>query len=78
MEQVRRQLRRMANTSRLTRLPEYARLARARLVSMLVVVALLTLLFGSAVVTSGRPSGWWWSSAAPDPPEDIMLWSVSR
>jgi hypothetical protein len=73
MEQVRRQLRRMANTSRLTRLPEYARLARARLVSMLVVVALLTLLFGSAVVASARPSGWWWSSAAPDPPDDIML-----
>ena len=38
MEQVRRQLRRLANSSRLTRLPEYARVARARLVSMLVAV----------------------------------------
>jgi len=41
MEQVRRQLRRLANTSRLTRLPEYARVARARLLSMLVAVVLL-------------------------------------
>ena len=64
MEQARRQLRRMANTSRLTRLPEYARLARARLVSMLVTVVLLGLLFGTAVLASARPSGWWWSSAA--------------
>jgi hypothetical protein len=73
MEQVRRQLRRMANTSRLTRLPEYARLARMRLLSMLVAVALVGLLLGAAVVASARPSGWWWSSAAPDPPDDIML-----
>lgn len=73
MEQVRRQLRRMANTSRLTRLPEYARLARARLVSMLVAVVLLGLLFSSAVLASARPSGWWWSSAATDPPQDVML-----
>ena len=73
MEQVRRQLRRMANTSRLTRLPEYARLARARLFSMLIAVALTAVLLGTAVVASARPSGGWWSSAVPDPPEDIML-----
>jgi hypothetical protein len=73
MEQVRRQLRPMANTSRLTRIPEYARVARARLVSMLVAVVLLGLLFGAAVLASARPSGWWWSSAATDPPQDIML-----
>ncbi|MDX1883425.1 hypothetical protein [Mycolicibacterium sp. 120270] len=73
MEQVRRQLRRMANTSRLTRLPEYARLARARLFSMLIAVALIAVLLGTAVVASARPNGWWWSSAVPDPPEDIML-----
>ena len=73
MEQVRRQLRRLANTSRLTRLPEYARVARARLLSMLVAVVLLGLLFGATVVASARPSGWWWSSAASDPPQDIML-----
>ena len=73
MEQARRQLRRMANTSRLTRLPEYARLARARLLSMVVAVALIGLLLGASVLASARPSGWWWSSAAPDPPDDIML-----
>jgi hypothetical protein len=73
VEQARRQLRRMANTSRLTRLPEYARLARARLVSMLVAVVLLGLLFGTAVLASARPSGWWWSSAATDPAQDVML-----
>jgi hypothetical protein len=67
------QLRRMANSSRLTRLPEYARVARARLVSMLVTVILLGLLFGAAVLASARPTGWWWSSAAADPQQDIML-----
>jgi hypothetical protein len=73
MEQAKRQLRRLANSTRLTRLSEYGRLARARLLSMLVVVALLGLLFSTSVVASARPSGWWWSTAAPDPPEDIML-----
>jgi hypothetical protein len=73
MEQARRQLRALANTSRLTRLPEYARVARARLLSMLVAVVLLVLLFSAAVVASARPSGWWWSSAASDAPQDIML-----
>ncbi len=73
MEQVRRQLRAMANTSRLTRLPEYARLARARLLSMLVAVALIAVLLGMSVLASARPAGWWWSSAPPDPPADIML-----
>lgn len=73
MEQERRQLRRMANTSRLTLLPEYARFARARLLSMLVAVALISLLVGATVLASARPSGWWWSAAPPDPPDDIML-----
>src|SRR6201999_1531407 len=68
-----RQLRRLANSSRLTRLPEYARLARARLVSMLIAVALLALLFSAAVLASARPSGWWWASAESVPPQDIML-----
>ena len=73
MEQARRQLRRLANSSRLTRLPDYTRLARARSLSMLVTIVLLGLLFGSAVVASARPSGWWWSSATTDPPQDVML-----
>jgi hypothetical protein len=73
MEQARRQLRRLANSSRLTRLPDYTRLARARFLSMLVAVALLGLLFGAAVLASARPSGWWWSSASTDAPQDVML-----
>ncbi|RDH77105.1 hypothetical protein DVS77_16860 [Mycolicibacterium moriokaense] len=73
MEQVRRQLRRMANTSRLTRLPEYARLARTRLLSMMVAVVLLAVLFSAAVVAGARPSGSWWATAPSDPPQDIML-----
>jgi hypothetical protein len=73
MEQARRQLRRLANTPRLTRLPEYARLARARFLSVLVAIALLGLLFGATVLASARPSGWWWSNAEAEPPTDIML-----
>lgn len=73
MEQARRQLRRLANSSRLTRLPEYARMARARAFSMLVAVVLLTVLFGAVVLASARPSGWWWSSTASEPRQDIML-----
>lgn len=73
MEQARRQLRRMANTARLTRLPEYARLARSRFLSMLVAVALIGVLLGASLLASARPSGWWWSSAPPAPPDDIML-----
>ncbi|MGH3675370.1 MAG: hypothetical protein ACRDU5_06450 [Mycobacterium sp.] len=73
MEQVRRQLRPLANTSRLTRLPEYSRLARTRAMSMIVTIVLLVLLFGAAALASARPSGWWWALGASDPPEDIML-----
>lgn len=73
MEQARRQLRRLANTSRLTRLPDYSRLARTRLLSMLVTIALLGLLFVAAVTASARPNGWSWSRDTPDPPEEIML-----
>lgn len=73
MEQVRRQLRPLANTSRLTRLPEYARLARARTLSTIVVIVLLVVLLGAAIVASARPTGWLWSSADNDVPEDVML-----
>ena len=73
MERERRQLRPLANTSRLTRLPEYARLARTRSLSTVVAIVLLVLLFGAAVLASARPSGWWWSLDRSDAPEDIML-----
>jgi hypothetical protein len=73
MEQVRRQLRPLANTQRLTRLPEYARVARARTLSMIVTIMLLALLFGAAVVATARPTGWSWTMRTSEAPEDIML-----
>jgi hypothetical protein len=72
-EQARRQLRPLANTTRLTRLPEYARLARTRALSMFVTLVLLVLLFGAAVLATARPTGWWWAAGTSGAPEDIML-----
>ncbi|MGE2689403.1 hypothetical protein [Mycolicibacterium pulveris] len=66
-------LRPLANTTRLTRLPEYARVARARTLSMIVTVALLLILFTAAMLASARPSGWWSSSRTGGAPQDIML-----
>ncbi|KUI44216.1 hypothetical protein AU197_02980 [Mycobacterium sp. IS-1590] len=72
-KQLRRRLLPLANTVRLTRLPEYARVARARTASMVVTIVLLVLLFGAAVLASARPSGLWWSLQTSDVPEDVML-----
>jgi hypothetical protein len=73
MHQTKRRLRRLANTARLTSLPEYARVARRQSVSMVVALVLLVLLFSAAVLASARPTGWWWSSQTDDIGEDIML-----
>jgi hypothetical protein len=73
MEQVQRRLRSLANTSRLTRLPEYARVSRMKSVSMVVTIVLLVLLFSAAVLASARPTGWWWSLQSSEIGEDIML-----
>jgi len=72
MEQMRRRLVPLANTSRLTRLPEYARLARSRALATIVTLALLVILFGAALVASARPTGWSWAGGS-EVPEDIML-----
>jgi hypothetical protein len=72
MEQTRRRLLPMANTSRLTGLPEYARLARSRALATIVTLALLAILFVAALLASARPTGWSWSSGS-EVPEDIML-----
>lgn len=72
MEQVRRRLRPLANTARLTRLPEYARVARARSLSTIVTIALLVLMFGAAALATARPAGWS-SLGTSEAPEDIML-----
>lgn len=73
MEQAQRRLRPLANTARLTRLPEYARVARLKSISLVLTIVLLVLLFSAAVLASARPTGWWWSSATSDAGEDIML-----
>ena len=73
IERKKRQLRRLANTTRLTGLPEYARVARMQSVSVVVTVVLLALLFSTAVLASARPTGWWWSSQSTDVGEDVML-----
>lgn len=72
-EQTERRLRPLANSARLTGLPEYARIARARTVSMLVTIALLIVLFAAAMIASARPAGVWWSLEPADVGDDIML-----
>jgi hypothetical protein len=72
---VARILRPLAHVSRLTDLPEYARVARSRVVALLITAALLAILFVSAIITAGRPAGF--SSATRNfegvHPEDIMV-----
>jgi hypothetical protein len=72
---VRRVLRPLAHVGRLTGLPEYARVARARFLALLVTGVLLAVLFASAVITAARPVGF--SSATRNfeamHPEDIMI-----
>jgi hypothetical protein len=65
-------LRPLANTARLTRLPDYARLARMRFLAMVITLALLLTVFCAAVLASARPTGWSWTSD-DDVPQDIML-----
>jgi hypothetical protein len=71
-DEARRELRPLANTARLTRLPDYARLARMRFLAMVVTLALLLTVFCTAVLASARPTGWSWTSD-DDVPQDIML-----
>ncbi len=75
MPQARRILRPLAHVDRLTRLPEYARVERTRLVSALISGVLLLIVFCTALLTSARPVGF--SSATRNfeslHPEDIML-----
>jgi len=73
LEQIRRKLLPLAHTSRLTLLPEYARLARTRAAAAIVTIALLVLLFGAAMLASARPTGTWWATADATEHEDIML-----
>lgn len=68
---LRGELRPLAHTSRLTRLPEYVRMARSRMLALLVTVGLLGLSVAGTVVASARPTGWAWSRG--DVPVDVMV-----
>lgn len=63
----------LANTTRLTRLPEYRAVVRSQTRATAAVLALLTLLFGATVLASARPIGSLWQADASKPREDIML-----
>ncbi|WP_245848665.1 hypothetical protein [Mycobacterium palustre] len=69
---ARRRLRPLANVERLTRLPEYVKVARLRSLSTVVTLVVLTVLFGASTWTAARPSvaGNDFDGAHP---EDIML-----
>ncbi len=71
----RRELRLLAHVDRLTRLPEYVRAVRRRLVSLVVVIALVAVGFAAALVATARPSGWphLGGASAAAQPEDIMV-----
>lgn len=69
------ELRPLANTSRLTALPEYRRAQRRNAISVWSAIVLLVVSFGAAVVATARPTGLptleHRSEAAP--PQDIMI-----
>ncbi|MFA5708079.1 hypothetical protein [Mycolicibacterium sp.] len=71
----RRELRLLAHVDRLTRLPEYVRAVRRRLVSLVVVIALVAVGFAAALLATARPSGWphLGGASAAAQPEDIMV-----
>ncbi|WP_179475056.1 hypothetical protein [Mycolicibacterium vinylchloridicum] len=75
MVRVQRSLRPLAHVHRLTRLPEYLRVYRVYLLSVVVTGVLLVVTFGAALVAAGRPVGSSSSTETFDAahPEDIML-----
>ncbi|WKG03473.1 hypothetical protein [Mycolicibacterium sp. HK-90] len=68
-------LRPLANTGRLTRLPEYVRAARLQTMSAVIAMVMLTLAFVSSVVVTARPVGLpsWTRAGQIATPEDIMV-----
>jgi hypothetical protein len=72
VNQIRRRLRPLANASRLTRLPEYRRVARSRTAANMVSLVLLVVLFAAALLAGARPTGWT-RAGGSEAPEDIML-----
>ncbi len=67
----------LANTERLTRLPEYRAVVRRQTRVTAVALALLTLLFAATALASARPTGTFWDADASPPRADIMLCSAA-
>lgn len=69
------QLRPLANTQRLTRLPEYRRTAPRRTLTTVAAIVLLLVAFVASVLVAARPTGLpsWVRSAQSSAPEDIMV-----
>ncbi|MBP2455301.1 hypothetical protein [Mycolicibacterium lutetiense] len=65
----------LANTGRLTRLPEYVRTARLRTVTAVAAMVLLTAAFAGSVLAAARPTGLpsWTRATQVATPEDIMV-----
>lgn len=63
----------LANTSRLTRLPEYRAAVRRHTRATVTALALLILMFGTTVLASARPTGTFWDSDDSTSRDDIML-----
>lgn len=65
----------LANTRRLTRLPEYVRAARRRTVSAVVAMVTLTIAFAASALIAARPTGLpsWSRANQVATPEDIMV-----
>ena len=63
----------LANTRRLTRLPEYIRVARVRSLAVIIALALLVLVFGAAVLAAARPAQPTGAGSGSDGPDDLML-----
>lgn len=71
----RQRLRPLANTRRLTRLPEYLRAVRVRTITACVSIALLVTAFAAAVLVTARPMGLPSTTQTSEAlaPEDIMV-----
>lgn len=68
-------LRPLANTARLTLLPEYVRTARMRTIAAVIATVLLAAAFAGSVVAAARPTGLpsWTRTSQVATPEDIMV-----
>lgn len=67
----------LANTARLTRLPEYRAVVRRQTRVTAIALALLSLLFAATALATARPTGTFADADASAPREDIMLCSAA-